>query len=562
MLNQLSNPKAKKLIERKEYVAFYVPLRLEAISKADDPKLAIDKKICWFRFLFNSILAGSIIVELTALLKDLFPNALDRANAEYSLAKSIHHRWMAKSDQSIYQLSELREAVNDLFYRVDPLTNDLSDIPKTFTHSLGSSLSSISSILYEKLGISPTWIVCVDEAEFLEECYQKCLNTVIRSDTDRIVFKISTLPFHHTTRYTLDEHNAVLHGHDFKYTSIDMDYESPDFINVTNALIKTRLNREDIQQLEDFAETVGDDDVYVNYYAKAFNLSLSPEDLKKHVVKQIFSQLTEDKQKAIQKAIQKKIVEDGDNKNYSESELTEFFERYKEIVEDGDNKNQKALILMYDAPVFRKFAPIFYLREMRKKAKGHTYVGWFAGAAMIRRVSQGNPRTFIRIMYKFFNAIKGKRPPLPVKTQCHLIRDFAKAFCKETERLPFSGHKAKENIERISDQIYADVHKNGLKDSGVSFKLTDISACNENKWIDNSIAYSRLVIDSDSLSNQNLTADSTFELVNAYAVQNWLHMRKKNNPPIINLKNKSKKKPARSRNKSERTLLSFSKKEK
>jgi hypothetical protein len=502
MLNKLPNSEAKDLISRKEYVAFYVPLHLEYIKKLSNSNLSIELKINWFRFAFNCALALSIIIEITALLKDLLPNELDRSKTEYSLTKAIHQHWMLENNSPVFQLSKLRETVIALFYRTDPLKADLSAVPHTFTHSLGSPLSSISSIIGEKLCISPTWIVCVDEAEFLDECYQKCINTVFRSDTDRIVFKIATLPFYHTTKHTLNECIDVMNGQDFKYTIVDMDCESPDFINVTNSLIQSRFRSENInniEQLEDFIETVGDDH-YIDYYYKEFNRQRLP---RKCLEENILSQLS-----ASSRA-----------------------------------HNQKKTASEIRKTVFDKLAPIFYVREMFKITSGRTIAGWYAGASMIRRVSQGNPRIFIRIMDKLYNEAKGKKLPLTVKKQSKVMIDFAKSFCKETETLEQSGHEAKKYLEHISQRIHDQVHKKDLVQSGVSFKLANISVYNKNKWIERSIAFSRLMVDDNSLTTQ-ITADSTFQLANVYAVRYWLPMRIHASPLKINLK---KNKPMGSR---------------
>jgi hypothetical protein len=285
-----------------------------------------------------------------------------------------------------------------------------------------------------------------------------------------------------------------MNGQDFKYTIVDMNCESSDFINVTNSLIQSRFHSENIdniEKLEDFIETVGTDN-YIDYYSKEFNRQRLP---RKCLEENIFSQLS--------------VASKAHNQNKTVSEIRKT--------------------------VFDKLAPIFYLREMFKITSGRTIAGWYAGAAMIRRISQGNPRIFIRIMDKLYNEAKGKRLPLTVKKQSKVIIDFAASFCKETETLERTGHEAKKHLEYISQYIHEQVHKKELGQSGVSFKLTDITGCNKNKWIERSIAFSRLMIDDNSLKTQ-ITTDSMFQLANVYAVQYWLPMRVHASPLKINLK--------------------------
>lgn len=495
MLNKLPDLKAKKLISEKKYIAFYVPLHLEYIKKLSNSNLSPDAKIAWFRFAFNCALAQSIIIEITEMLNDLYDDDMDRIKTEYALTKLLDQCWTIDYSSPVFQLSKLREKVVKLFYNTDPISEDLSNVPYTFNHSLGSSLSSISHIICEKLNISPTWIICVDEAEFIEENYQKCINTAFRSDTDRIALKVATLPFYHTTKSTLDEKINVMDGHDFKYTIVDMKYDEPDFINVTNSLVRTRFQNEDmnLEKVDDFLETVGSDN-YIDYYSKEFGKEKS----QRHYLEQeIFSQLSE---------------------NSKDHNSTKTSRQIKKSVID-------------------KLAPIFYLREMYKKTKkGHNIPGWYAGATMVRRIAQGNPRIFIRIMNDLYNAAKGEKLPLRVKAQHKIIMEFANSFCNETQTLEQSGPMAKKHLEYISEIIHKQTHNSTLRSCGVSFKLKDNTNLAQHKsWIERSVAFSRLMIDDKSLKTQ-ITVDTIFQLAYVYAVSYWLPMRTHTSPLKIGIR--------------------------
>lgn len=492
MLNKLSDPRAQRLVKEKKYIAFYVPLHLEFIKKLSNSELSLDEKISWFRFSFNCALAQSVILEFSELLKDIYLDDLERVKAEYQLSQIIDQIWGIDSTFPVYQLSKVREKVVKLFYSTNPFRANILDVPNPFILSFGSVLSAISSSVCDVFNISPTWILCVDEAEFVDECYQRCINTAFRSDTDRIAIKMATLYYYHTTKKTLDDNIEVMDGQDFKYTIIDMKYDSTDFINVTDCIVRTRFCSENIsiETLDGFVETLQGDS-YLDYYTKEVG---EEEATATNIQDQILCQISE------------KSKTHNAGKSYDELRK----------------------------PVFDKLAPIFYLREVYKKRGGRYIPGWYAGATMVRRIAQGNPRIFIRIMNELYNTAVGKRLPLDLKHQHNTIENFARSFCKETETLEGVGPEAKAHLEYISDIIHLQTHGSILISSGLSFMIKENNNLeNHLSWIKKSIAFSRLMVDADSLKT-DITHESKFQLANLYAVQYWLPMRAKT-PIKINL---------------------------
>ena len=492
MLNKLSDTKAKKLIRDKNFIAFYVPLHLEYIKKLSNSTLSKDKKVSWFRFSFNCVLAQSVIIEINALLNDLIDDDLKRIEVEYNLSKLIDEYWEIDTNTPVFRFSKLREKVDKLYYTTDPLKDDLSNTPNAFKHSLASSLSSISNILCEKLQISPTWIVCVDEAEFAEECYQECLNTAFRSDTGRIAFKVATLHFYHTTRATLDADINVMDGQDFKYTIIDMKYDERDFVHGADSLVKTRLASVGIELdgVKDFLETLETDN-YIDYFSKEMKYDRYPRELLEN---QIMSQLS----------------------NNSRSH------------NDGKTQQERK------KPVIDKLAPIFYLREMYKLSKtGARIPGWYAGASMARRISQGNPRLFIRIMNRIFDEAKGKKIPLTVKMQHKSMMDFSISFCKETQTLEKIGPEAKKQLDYVSEELQKQTHKSELTQVGITFRVSKNTDISKHKaWIEKAVAFSRLTIDENSLKTQ-IDTETVYHLSSTYATAFWLPLRTHSSPPTI-----------------------------
>jgi len=492
MLRKIDNPKAKELVSEKNYIAFYIPLHLEFIKKLSNCVLSDEDKIIWFRFSFNCALAQSVLLEISEILSELYPDEIEQVKQEYKLAQAINETWHLNGEKSIHQFWKIRDEISKLYYSVDPLKTNTSSIPSPFIHTLGSSLTSISNCICGMLRIAPTWILCIDEAEFLDECYQKCINTAFRSDSDRIAIKMATLPFYHTTKKTLDETIEVMNGQDFKYTIISMAYDSSDFIKVTNAIVCKRFAAEriNINTLDQFVETIGND-LYLDYYINEVGEgTASPQNIQD----QIISQLSESSQKH--------------NSSKTKAQL------------------QKSVI--------DKLAPIFYLREIYKKKRGRYIPQWYVGATMIRRIAQGNPRIFIRIMNDLFNKAVGHSLPLSLKSQHAVIEAFAKSFCKETKTLESVGPEAEKYLNYIASFIQEKTHGEKLIQTGLSFKLKNDSSFQKHAiWLKKSAAFSRIHIDNDSLIT-GITADSVFDLSNLYAANYWLPMRSKK-PVLITL---------------------------
>ena len=486
MLRKMGDPQAQKLVRDKDYIAFYVPLHLEYIKKLAVCKLPESEQIRWFCFFFNCLLAQSILIELPAILEDICADdAHSKIQLEYELSQSIAESWEIPNAESFYRFFRVRDAATNIFYQADPSNTLVDKLPPLFIHSLGAPLAAISPNICNKLNISPTWILCVDEAEFLDECYQRCINSALRSDTDHIAIKMATLPYYYTTQETLDPRVRVMNGDDFKYTIIAMDYADRDFINVADTIVRTRMKSTGtrIECLEQFVETLGED-TYLAYYLEEFkNSNVELSDIHAKILSQLSS--------------------------------------------NSQEHNQKKTLDELKKPVYDKLAPIFYLREVYRNKKGRHIPVWYAGASMIRRVSQGNPRIFIRIMNDLFLKANGQRLPLNLKAQHSTIFKFAESFCEETATLEQVGPEAQKNLEYISEYIQEKTHEGPLTAVGIGFSLTKrIDLKKHLPWLQRAVAFSRLMVDHNSMIT-GITVDSEFELANLYAVYYWLPMRRK-----------------------------------
>lgn len=486
MLKKIKDPRAQKLVERKEFIAIYVPMHLEFVASFNEPNFSKEIQILSFQFGFNCILAKALILELSSILDD-YQDKITRARTMVELVEYLDKIWFGNQSSDIYDFSALSNKIVEMYYNVDWNNADLNNIPSVFKRQICSPLLLAKSMIKQILGLKqePTWIVCVDEAEFLNEMSQRCINNVFRSDSNRIALKVATLPYYHKTLETLVPNVTVADGNDFSFRVVDMGYNSADFIALTNKLcehrLKSRFNNEiDCPDLESFLGIIGNDD-QIDYYKK----EVGEEDARKEI-------------------IQEKII-------------SQFLPRKK----DGSSKYTNKRKTIYD-----KYAPIFFIREMYNLSKkGNSKPGWFAGAKNIRKLSQGNPRIYVQIMNDMFE--KARKTSLTPKAQHEIVINFSKKFCDATQALEGKGPIIYKELEKISKYLQEKVHGKYLRTTGSSFilKYRENNIFEESKkWLELAIAYSRIIVE-DEIKICGIKKDTKYMLSNIYAMAYWLPIR-------------------------------------
>ena len=495
MLRRVNIPRAKDLVGKKDFVCFYIALHLEYITSIQKEGVSEDEKAKRFYFFVSCKLALSILGELKSMLEDAYPGndpetILTRDKAEYRLTRKIDEMWGINPDRTVIQLSTLYDKVNKMFHQ----EKDMDKVPNVFVSSMGGVLASISKTICDELNYKsqPTWIVCIDEVEFTDESQQKCINTAVRSDTCRIVYKIATLHYYYKTHITRNNISVSPDGQDIKFRSVDLSWNDEDFTILTNNIVKSRLERIGVTQIMELEK-----------FLCIQNLD-RPED---------YYELTSKKKRS--------NIKD-------------------EILQHVPNETRVHYILKTDQerkkPLTDKLAPVYMVREMRRLAKrGHSKVAWFVGASMVRRISQGNPRIFIQLMYQIFETASKKTTvstPVSFEKQFDAVTSYVQDFCDQTVVLKGVGKRAANALENISTYIELKVHREKLGNAGISFQfsLSQEDFEEQMNWIKEAIAFSRLTVDNQSVLSP-LTPKTSFMLVNPYAVKYWLPMQRKTSPP-------------------------------
>ena len=487
MLKKMEDPKAKKLVDEKEYIALYVPMHLEFVAFFNDTSLSEEEQIMLFQFGFNCKLAEALITELISLLEDII-DPIDRAKKTVEIVEYLTKVWFGKEDSTIYEFESLSSRIVEMYYTLDENNTNLNGISSIFKRQICAPLLAVKAKLKQILNFSqePTWIVCIDEAEFLNSSLQKCINNVFRSDSNRIALKVATLPYYHKTLETLVKNVLVADGNDFSFRVVDLAYDSDDFIALTNKLCSHRLKKilkdETIcSDLESFLGKIGNDD-QIDYYREEVGVEQAKPE----------------------------VIEHGIIQNFSET-----------------RKRGAAKYAYKRKSIYDKYAPIFFLREMYKlTGDGNRKPGWYAGAKNVRKVAQGNPRRYIQVMSELFE--RARKKDLSPKIQHEVIMKFANRFCDETQALEGKGPVIYKELNKIAEYLHRKVHDEYLRTTGTAFKLDYKEGKNkfvENKeWLELAIAYSRIIV-SDEVKICGINEDTKFNLSNMYAIKYWLPMR-------------------------------------
>mgnify|MGYP001037187532 FL=1 len=498
MLKRIETPQAQQLAEKKEYIALYVPMYLEFVTHLTSADTSEEKQIQLFQFAFNCLLAQSLLVELKEILSEE-KDKVKWAKTNMDLALALNDSWFDDHTQNVTDLFSLMNRLRKLFYNFDVTTGDMSTIPPVFKRQIGASLLAVKELVAEHLRLreEPTWIVCIDEAEFLSEPLQRCINSVFRSDSRRIALKVATLPYYHRTLQTLDPDVSVSSGNDFSYRVVDMKYDDVDFYNLTNTLVSNRIKTRfdsslQIAKLEDFLGVCGED-AQIDYYREEVGSKSATYDA---ILEDIIAELSDERKKSVD--------------NYCNLRKT----------------------------IYDKFAPIFYVRCMYQLSrKGNTKPGWYAGSQMVRKIAQGNPRAFIQIMNKLFE--KARVSELKPKVQHGVIMDYVQAFCESTQALESNGPTIYQELHIIASKLHDHVHDHEIRSTGCNFILSfDSNQSFEyaRKWLQQAIAYSRVTVDEDTLIN-GISKTTVFLLANTYAAKYWLPMRADVSPKNIVIRN-------------------------
>lgn len=390
-----------------DLIGIYVPTNIGFLgSLKNKPWQSEAQAEQYFQWRLNIHCCASLIPIIASCIEFYAPDLQKRSAAEVELSSYLSNRW-TRGVRNCTTLRKLLQIVRDMeSERVDALNDrrirgsDIFCDSDFFDIELFQPLHNACLFLKSVLNINnPTWLICIDEAEYLTTDQHRILNTHIRTATGNTVYKIATTPFgHHTLATNLKNGTPIQEGQDFDYIHIDLD------------IFNQKGNDDDLVR---FARSVFARRVQAqSEWDRSKEGTTSPEAL----LRQILGPSP--------------LVDDGDSSNNAEVELfwrrlgkfsnKKTLERARKLVDPDKFRNE----------VYRKMNGALALRDALSDIKGQRKLSIYSGERLLIRCSDGNPRRLIRLFGLLLRQVLSKsnleNPSIGASTQNELLTEFSR----------------------------------------------------------------------------------------------------------------------------------------
>ncbi|TRZ90092.1 MAG: hypothetical protein D4R88_04245 [Methanosarcinales archaeon] len=382
MAQKRDEPRAQSAIRDQEFIGIYLPTRLEWVGGLKNkPWLNEREREELFQWRLN--IAGCIAFTPIAesCISTYVDGRAEQAQAERELAHQLSKDWIVEPNLRFDDLLQLRQHLEDTDYRkqIQILRERASgqlpagEMPEGLAFGtdlftpLRQGIRQLSRLL--SINADCTWLLCIDEAEFLEEMDHRIINSHMRAFPDKLFFKLTTMPYCH---YTLATNIGVdlVNGHDFEYVNMDSDRVMNARVSGETDTIGTRFGRTLFRKLLEASDS------------------------------QIALGSGRDAPSATDVLGETKILDSRQEEWDAQSENIQLLEKY------ASSKTIERAHRLLGTPKFRdeisrKIHGALLLRKEISELTGNKALTVYSGARMAIRCADCNPRRLIRI----FNAL-------------------------------------------------------------------------------------------------------------------------------------------------------------
>ena len=234
-LSRSDDDRAKKIIKKKSVIGCYVPMRLEWVGAILNKSWFSDDEVKrLFQWRLNITVCLSFINTLESCVRAYSgETGEDPVLLEKKICSDVARDLL--NSEKCYSFTKLSQLMEDVeFAKQQSMlsskyghSSPSSDtIGLVFDMALFQPLKRMRGILKRYIAFpnDASWLICLDEAEFLDARFQKIINSYMRTDSGDLFFKITTMPYRH---YTLDTEMPVplKNGDDFEYIYIDASHD-------------------------------------------------------------------------------------------------------------------------------------------------------------------------------------------------------------------------------------------------------------------------------------------------------------------------------------------------
>ena len=465
----LGEPRAASAIREQEFIGIYVPTRLEWVgSLKNKPWQSDGQKEELFQWRLNLASCLALITTLESCIRSYCGNRGEQARAEVEIASLLGGAWV--DGLEVETLDELRQRLEAIEFEKNVLIARMRALGDqnpsgagpgvVFDSDLFVPLRRGISLAARVLRLRPTctWLVCLDEAEFLETLHHRIINSHMRAYTDTVFFKMTTMPYCHYTLATNTDVSLDV-GHDFEYVYIDSDPVLFAKIPGEKSSLGTRFGRTLFRRRVEASGIVALSETHGREIS--INTLLGRSEL----------------------------LDDKDDDWGEGSEEFDLLRRYC-----SSDTIERAMQLKgtprFKPEISRKLHGALLLRKAYEDLKGRGEPEIYSGATMIIRCGDANPRRLIRI----FNALllqvegvtkrrirRGLSAQLSPKDQTRALRKLSTSSLARVQSEPQCGNALYWFLDAVGGYMHAALHEKPLTTDQVS-SITIGSDISETEW--------------------------------------------------------------------------------
>jgi hypothetical protein len=438
-MSKFDDDETKNIVASKQFIGIYVATNVAWVGALKNKPWNGDEQALEhnFQWRFNLSVCDAFLGAAKSCFNEYVNDEIEGIIKERSFSKEVSEAW--KLDSVYESISSLRDSLHSIEFKQEQSIaenralgrpSNIAEIASTF----GTGLLSPLKIAIKKLSASLLipescrWVICIDEAEFLDEIYQRIINTQMRAHTGtpNLIYKIITMPYKHLTMGT-NSAVPLNYGDDFEYIYIDKDPVQS-------------------QRSYDFAETI-----FKKRARSAFH-NLNENEL---TLENFFG---------TSRLIDQKHGEWSDT-----SEEINLLNKYAtEKTLNRANRLRETSHSKFKDQISRKLHGALLLKEAKSKSVGRSVSGIYSGASLIVRCGDGNPRRLIRIFKHLIKDIDTTKLPLKDTIQEQKLREFSQGVLVQYKSEQGVGPEMHSLLQTVGDYMATRLHKEKISTDQIS----------------------------------------------------------------------------------------------
>ncbi len=472
MARERDEPRAQSAVRGQEFIGIYLPTRLEWVGGLKNKSwLGERQREELFQWRLNIASCIAFVPVATSCIATYVEGRANQAKAEKELANQLSKDWLVEETACFDDLLQLRRHLENTDYRKQiQLLREraLGNLPAgelpvgiAFDMELFMPLRQGIRQMTRILSINPdcSWLLCLDEAEFLEEMDHRIINSHMRAYPDNLFIKLTTMPYcHHTLATNIGA--ALVPGQDFAYVNMDSDR------------VLTARARGD-------QDTIG-----TRFGRTLFNKLIEASD------PEIISDSERDSASAAEVLGESEILDPRHEDWSADSENMRLLVKYgsKETIARA---NRLLGTPGFAPAIARKINGPLRLRKQVDEMVGNKALTAYSGARMAIRCADDNPRHLIRIFnsllmlrsreQKKLMALRRKTSWISSEDQTRAMRSLSASTLNQYRSFPVIGPELHEFLCMIGEFMRSELHERPLTtDQITSIRISE--AVSDKEW--------------------------------------------------------------------------------